>query len=202
MKTKFLVLAIAMLFASCARIPIQSIDLVTIIHDEGERMHQLNTALTDNLFTEKRQKIDDFIRLEYTPKFIGEFTAKIPENIDLKQELPGILASMIPLINERRDAMQSALELNRIKVIDKLNADFKDYEDACHELKTFLESAIKVDEERKKLEQQASGLTGNKIDFEKLESTIDNFIQDSGDLGDWGQNISNLNENVNTLLNK
>jgi hypothetical protein len=199
MKTKFLVLAMALLFASCARIPIQSIDLVTIIHDEGERMHQLNTALTNNLFAEKRQKIDDFIRLEYTPEFIEKITANIPENIDVKQELPGILASMIPVINERRDAMQSALELNRIKVIDKLNADFKDYEDACHELKTFLESAIKVDEERKKLEQQASGLTGNKIDFEKLEVSIDSFIQDSGD---WGQNISNLNENVNALINK
>jgi hypothetical protein len=110
-----------------------------------------------------------------------------------------MLASMIPVINERRDAMQSALELNRIKVIDKLNADFKDYEDACTELKTLLASAIKVDEERKKLQQQASGLTGNKIDFEKLEVTLDNFIQDSGD---WGQNISNLNESVNALLNK
>lgn len=199
MKTKFLVLAMAILFASCVRIPIQSIDLVTIIHDEGERMHQLNTALTNNLFTEKRIKIDEFIRLEYTPKFIEEFTAKIPENIDLKQELPGILAGMIPVINERRDAMQSALELNRIKVIDKLNADFQDYEDACNELKILLASAIKVDEERKKLEQQATGLTGNKIDFEKLEMTLDEFIQDSGD---WGQNISNLNENVNALLNK
>jgi hypothetical protein len=61
---------LAILFASCARIPIQSIDLVTIIHNEGERMHQLNTALTNNLFTEKRMKIDEFIRLEYTPKFI------------------------------------------------------------------------------------------------------------------------------------
>jgi len=199
MKTKILILSLAILFASCARIPIQSIDLVTIIHNEGERMHQLNTALTNNLFTEKRMKIDEFIRLEYTPKFIGEFTAKIPENIDIKQELPGMLASMIPVINERRDAMQSALELNRIKVIDKLNADFKDYEDACTELKTLLASAIKVDEERKKLQQQASGLTGNKIDFEKLEVTLDNFIQDSGD---WGQNISNLNESVNALLNK
>lgn len=199
MKTKFLVLTMAILFASCARIPIQSINLVTIIHDEGERMHQLNTALTNNLFAEKRQKIDDFIRLEYTPKFIGEFTARIPENIDVKQELSGILASMIPVINERRDAMQGALELNRIKVIDKLNADFKDYEDACNELKILLASAIKVDEERKKLEQQATGLTGNKIDFEKLEMTLDEFIQDSGD---WGQNISNLNENVNALLNK
>ena len=105
MKTKFLVLAMAILFASCARIPIQSIDLVTIIHDEGERMHQLNTALTNNLFTEKRTKIDDFIRLEYTPNFIGEFTARIPENIDVKQELPGILASMIPVINEQIKTM-------------------------------------------------------------------------------------------------
>jgi ABC-type transporter Mla subunit MlaD len=89
--------------------------------------------------------------------------------------------------------------VNRIKIIDKLNTYFQEYQLACDGLKKLLESAVKVDEERKKLLSQVSQLTKNKIDFDQLDSTIDKFIQDSGD---WGQNINNLNNNVNDLLTK
>jgi hypothetical protein len=199
MKSKLITLITCILLTSCAKIPVQSIDLISNIQTEGTRMHKLNILLTDKIFNEKRKKIDDFIRLEYTPNFMDEFTKKIPQNTDLKAELPSIMASIIPKINQRRDAMQNALEVNRIKIIDKLNTDFQEYQLACDGLKKLLESAVKVDEERKKLLSQVSHLTKNKIDFDQLDSTIDKFIQDSGD---WGQNINNLNNNVNDLLTK
>ncbi|PKP49395.1 MAG: hypothetical protein CVT92_15240 [Bacteroidetes bacterium HGW-Bacteroidetes-1] len=199
MKAKLLVLTIFLMITSCARIPIQSIDLMSNIQKEGERMHKINITLVNLIFNEKRQKIDNFIRLEYTPKYIEEITKLIPDNIDIKNELPHILNASMQKIIEKRGAMENALEINRIKILDRLNEDHRVFQLACDELKKLLVSAVKVDEERKKLLSQASQLSQNGVDFNKLESVLDRFIQDSSD---WGQNIYQLNENIDTLLNK
>ncbi|TBX66138.1 hypothetical protein EZL74_11155 [Flavobacterium silvisoli] len=198
-KIKVIIVIISIILASCSKIPTQSIDLMNNIQIEGQRMHTLNVMLTNKIFKEKRKKIDEFMKLDYTPKYIEEFIKKIPQNTDFKIELTNIMTSVIPKLNERRDAMQNTLESNRIKIIDKLNTDFQQYKTACDELKKLLESAVKVDEERKKLHSQVSQLTQNKIDFDQLDITIDKFIQDTGD---WGENINNLNSSVNKLINK
>lgn len=199
MRIKFIFFLISLLIASCAKIPMQSIALMASVKDEGKRMHTINTSLINELFNEKRKKIDEFIKKEYTPNFIEEFIKKIPSSTDVKLELPNILLSIIPKIIERRDAMQNALEVTRIKVIENLNQGYNDYEIACVELKKLLESAVQVADERKKNLQKASEFSKNKLDFEQLGVTVDSFITDSGD---FGKNVTNLNENVNKLLNK
>lgn len=197
MKAKLLILTILVLTTSCGRIPVQSVDLMTSIQNEGKRMHKVNLSMVNLFFNEKRQNIDNFIRLEYTPKYIEKLTEKIPEDVDVKKELPEILSISSKKINERRDAMHNTLEKNRIKILDKLNEDYKIYQNACIELKRLLESAVKVDEERKKLLNQASLLSENRVDFNQLEMVINNFIQDSGDLGNQ---INQFNESIDNLL--
>lgn len=169
------------------------------ISTEGKRMHQINNTLINKMFNEKREKIDEFIKNDYTPKFIEEFTKKTPLGTDLSNELPGMMKSIIPKIIERRDAMQNALEVNRIKVIEKLDQDYKEYETACHELKKLLESAIKVNEESKQLLNKTQELTGSKIDFDQIGGEIDKFILNTGDIG---QKINDLNEGLNKIINK
>jgi hypothetical protein len=199
MKIRLFFFGVIILFASCAKLPIQSVTLVESIMAEGKRMHSINKSLVNDFFNEKRNKIDEFIRKDYTPKYIEEFTKKIPNDVDIKAELPGIILSIIPKINERRDAMQNALEQNRIKILEKLNQDYDEYEIACIELKQLLESAVKVDDIRKKVLNKTSELTQNKLDFGQLEGTINGFITNSGD---FSQSLINLNEGVNKLLNK
>ncbi len=199
MKIKSFLFALILLIASCAKLPIQSLNLIDAISTEGKRMHQINLSMANKMFNEKRERIDEFIKNEYTPKFIEEFTKKIPAGTDLTNEMPNMMKSIIPKIMERRDAMQNALEVNRIKVIEKLDQDYKEYETACSELKKLLESAIKVNDERKKLLQKTQELTGNKIDFDQIGSQIDKFILNAGDLG---ENINGLNDGVNKILNK
>lgn len=200
MRTKLIIALIGILITtSCAKIPAQSIDLMTAIQSEGERMHKLNILLTDNIFNKKKKEIDEFIKSEYTPKFMDEFIKRIPAEVDVKKELPNIMLSVMPKINERRDAMQEALQANRLKVIEKLNTDYQEFKVACSELKNLLESAVKLDEERKKLLAQASKLTKNQIDFTQLESKLDTFVNDAGDVGN---NINILNDNINTILTK
>lgn len=199
MKSPIYILVLTFIFYSCAAtIPPQSITLTDAISEEGKRMHQLNLALLNNMFKVKRESIDSFIKNEYTPKYLEEFKKRIPEGVNVDAELPNMLAAVIPEINSRRDMMQSALENQRIKLVTKLEDDFKTYEDATLNLRKLLESAVKLDEENQKLYSQVYELSGNKIDLNKVENSINDFILDSGDVS---QNILKLNESINSIIN-
>lgn len=189
---------IAAFVVGCATIPPLSINLTDAISEEGKRMHQLNVVLLNKMFKEKRERIDNFIKNEYTPKYLEEFKKRIPEGVNVDAELPNILAEAIPEINSRRDMMQSALENQRIKLVAKLEEDFKTYEDAALKLRKLLESSVKLDEEKQKFISQIRELSGNKIDFNKVENSINGFILDSGDVS---QNILKLNNSINSIIN-
>jgi hypothetical protein len=191
-------LLVAAFVTGCATIPPQSIHLTDAISEEGKRMHQLNLALLNKMFKEKRERIDNFIKNEYTPKYLEEFNQRIPEDVNVNAELPNILAATIPEINSRRDMMQSALENQRIKLIRKLEDDFKSFEDAALKLRNLLESAVKLNDEMQKIYSQISSLSDNKIDMNKVENSINDFILDSGDVS---QNILKLNETINSMIN-
>jgi hypothetical protein len=199
MKSPIYILVLTIIFYSCsATIPPQSVTLTDAISQEGNRMHQLNLALLNQMFKEKRESIDSFIKNEYTPKYLEEFNKRIPDSVNVKEELPGILEATIPEINSRRDMMQSALENQRVKLVTKLETDYKAYEDAALNLRNLLESAVKLDEENKKLYSQVSELSGNKIDLNKVENSINDFILDSGDVS---KNILKLNDSINSIIN-
>ena len=196
---KIIYLFCVVVLASCAKLPIQTITLTDAIINEGKRMHELNLSLLNKMFNEKREKIDVFIKNEYTPKYLEEFKSRIPAGIDYEQEFPNMIQSIIPQINSRRDMMQSALESQRIKLATKLNIDFKLFEEASMKLRNLIESAIKVNEERKKAFEQVKGLTQNTIDLNQIETELDKFIIKSGDVG---ENINELNSTINSLLNQ
>jgi hypothetical protein len=164
---------------------------------EGSRMHQLNIALINKMFAEKRHKIDDFITNVYTPQYIQNFMAAVPANVDVEEELPEILNSIIPEINSRRDQMQTALEDQRVKLVTKLDQDYVVYMNASNELWKLLESSVKVDRERKEFFDSIKGMTNDKIDLNRVEGALDNFITDSGDVS---KSILDLNETINSII--
>ena len=166
--------------------------------DEGARMHSLNIRLLGNMFKEKSEKIDLFVKNEYTPKFIENFTKQIPKDTDLKKELPDIIAAITPRINARRDSMQDALEAQRRKLTTKLDHDFQEFNVAAATLKRLLNSAIKVDREREEFLQQIKSLSGGKIDLDKIESKLDEYTKKAGDIG---AEISNLDSSIDQIIN-
>lgn len=195
-------LLILILITSCAKMPIESITLTESIINEGQRMHELNVSLLNKMFLDKSESIDVFIKDEYTPAFLENFKKRIPPETDIEEELPRMLQAIVPKINGRRDMMQNALESQRLKLIEKLNLDFKMYEEATTELRNLIESAVKVNEERRKAYEKAANLTGGKIDLNQIETELDNFILKSGDISsDAGTIINGLDSKINSLIN-
>jgi len=194
---KGIIITMVLLASSCAKIPVESLTLTQMIASEGARMHQLNIVLINGMFKEKRVQVDLFIKDTYAPTLLKEFKSRVPDGTDLNAELPEMMESLIPKIMGQRDQMQAALEAQRIKLVTKLDADFANYKEATAILKELLESAIKVNDERKALLNQLNKLSGNKIDLAKIEESLDDFIIKGGNIGG---KITDLNQRINSLV--
>ncbi|MFN3299447.1 MAG: hypothetical protein ACK41Z_04565 [Sediminibacterium sp.] len=185
--------------AACTRIPLQSITLSERIQEEGARMHQLNLLLIQQLFAEKKARVNDFIKNEYTSSIIHKMTSDLEDDMDAKLALPQMMAAALPLINERQYTMQMALDSAKIKVVDQLNTDFAKYNMANIEMKRLLESAVKLNEEKKQLLNQSNWFKKKGIDYDQLAELLDRFVSSSGNVGGL---IVNLNKDLNKILNQ
>ena len=194
-----LIVGLGFTIVSCTRIPLQSITLSERIQEEGARMHQLNLLLINQLFSEKKARVNDFIKSDYTPSIIHKMTSDLDDDLDVKLELPQIMAAALPVINERQYAMQLALDSAKIKIVEQLNTDFAKYNLANTEMKRLLESAVKLNEEKKKLLNQSNWFKKKGIDYDQLAELLDRFVYSSGNIGGL---ILNLNKDLNKVLNQ
>lgn len=198
-KHPFKVFFIVFVFSSCAKIPIQSVNLIDALGENGYKMHQVNIMFLNGIFKAKKEKIDEFIKTEYSPYFIAAFQKNIPKDVDLKVELPNIMNAIAPKIAARRDSMQAALEQQRIKLTNKLEEDYKTFESATSELRRLLVSAAAVDKQRELLLSKTMELSRGVLDLDAVEGSIDRFIKLSGN---FGGDLSDLNSAINTIIKK
>ena len=185
--------------AACTRIPLQTITLSEKIQEEGDRMHRLNLLLVHQVFAEKKSRVNDFIQKEYTPKLVAKMTEDLADETDPRSVLPEMMAAALPLINERQYSMQLALDSAKTKLLDQLNADFKQYQLATTEMKKLLESAVKLNESKKQLLNQSQWLNKKGINYEQLAELLDRFIQSSGNIGGM---VVNLNKDLEKILER
>src|SRR5215203_2393166 len=130
--------------SGCVKIPVQSVALADAIQTEGERMHNMNVIFLNRIFDAKRESIEKFIKEEYTPVVVANFTTKVTKEFpqtDFKKEFPELLDALLPEINKRRDTLVRALDMQKEKIVEKLNADYKVFDNAVFEMKKLLESA-------------------------------------------------------------
>ena len=202
MKIIFQLGYLILLVSGCATIPVQSVALADAIQAEGERMHNLNVIFLNRIFDAKRETIERFIKEEYTPVVVANFTTKVNKEFpqtDFKKEFPDLLNALMPEINKRRDTLVRSLDLQKEKIVEKLNADYRMFDNAVFEMKKLLESAAKVDQQKQALYTQAKTLSNSRIDFNNLEVALDKFIHSSGNVA---AKIPELNNTVDQLLNK
>ena len=185
--------------AACTRIPLQTITLSEKIQEEGDRMHRLNLLLVHQVFAEKKSRVNDFIQKEYTPKLVAKMTEDLADETDPRSVLPEMMAAALPLINERQYSMQLALDSAKTKLLDQLNADFKQYQLATTEMKKLLESAVKLNESKKQLLNQSQWLNKKGINYDQLAELLDRFIQSSGNIGGM---VVNLNKDLEKILER
>ena len=100
----FLTITCCLAMASCAKMPIQAVELSHALKDEGQRMHEMNLALIDYVFNEKKHLIQEFIKTEYTPAVLENFKTLVPASTDFKKDFLDIMQAINPRIDARRDS--------------------------------------------------------------------------------------------------
>ena len=93
----------------------------------ARQTHQLNIALVNKLFNERRKRLNTFITNIYTPAIIEKYQNLLPTTIDYKKQLPNIVKSIIPVINRKRDSLQNLLDVQEQRILTNLNTNFINY---------------------------------------------------------------------------
>ncbi|MBP9882372.1 MAG: hypothetical protein KBF32_03140 [Chitinophagales bacterium] len=201
-KLLLLFLLVIALTTGCARIPAESVQLNNAIMIEGERMHNLNISLVNELFAEKQRAVSEFIERDYIPAIVKNFTGLVnPEDINA-ENLPDILLAIIPEITSRRDGMIQTLEEQRLKLVTKMDADYQVYYDASVTINNLLQSAVEVDKERAAFNDRIKQLSGQKIDLNKVEMSVDAFISKAGTSGSIQDAIAELDNTITEIINQ
>lgn len=190
-------LIFCIVLSSCAKIPVQSVELSQALKDEGERMHLLNLALIDKVFQEKRHLINEFITNEYTPEIVSNFKSLLPPGTDYEADFADMMQALYPRINARKDSLVTALDEQKSGIIDKLNQDYKVYASAFDELQNLLRSAARLNQKRTEVFQQIKSLTNNRLNLEGIDKALNKFIKDGGNIGDKAVILSN---SINSFL--
>ena len=175
-----LLLIVTTLFLSCASIPNATSILTKDVIDEGDAMHQLNISLVNQLFNEKRARLNTFITNKYTPAIIKKYQHLLPQDLDYKKELPNIIEAIIPVINRKRDSLQDLLLNQQQKIVSGLNTNFISYSKATSSLQNLINSAVKEKNAEQAALAEINQLTGNKLNFKQIENKLDSLLNKTG----------------------
>lgn len=195
--TLVLVCIAVLQLTSCARVPVQAVTLSAVLKDEGERMHNMNVMLVDYVFNEKKHLINEFIHNEYSPALIENFKALLPPGTDVKKDLVEIMQAINPKIEERRDSLTMVLQHQKNAITQKLNEDYKTYEQAFSAMQNLLLSASKLNSEREQVYENVKRLSNNRINLQGIDAALNQFIQGAGSVA---EKTALLTSTVQTFL--
>lgn len=180
MKFKIYSILISLFFVGCVSIPQSTVTLTQEVIKEADQMHQLNIALVNQLFEERKQVINAFITNQYTPSLVKKYEALLPDSLDYKKELPNIMKSIIPVINRKKDSLQNVLSNQQEQIITNLNNNYQTYSEASMTLQSLINSAVKLKTAENDALASIQKLTGDKVDIKKIESSIDGLLNKAG----------------------
>ena len=143
-------------------------------------MHQLNISLLNQLFNERRARLNNFITNTYTPAVIKKYQNLLPADVDYKEQLPNIIKAIIPVINRKRDSLQDLLLNQQQTLVTSLNTNFITYAKATSSLQNIVNSGVKIKDAEDNALSAINQLTGNKLNFKQVENKIDSLLNKTG----------------------
>ncbi|MFD0964487.1 hypothetical protein [Pseudofulvibacter geojedonensis] len=175
----FIALSIIVL-SSCASIPSSTTTLTQEVLKESSGMHSLNISLINQLYANRKEQVNNFITNTYTPALLDNFSKNLPDSLNYKEELPHILKSIIPIINKKKDSMQSVLDAEQNQLIAQLNKNYNNFSTAGTSLQNLINSAVKLKSEEKTAISAVQSLTKNTINISNIENKLDSLLIHSG----------------------
>ena len=170
----------SILLSSCASIPASTTTLTQEILKESSGMHTLNISLINQLYANRKEQINSFITNTYTPALLDNFSKNLPDSLDYKEELPNILKNIVPIINKKKDSMQSILDTEQGQLITQLNANYTNFSTAGVSLQNLIDSAVKLKTAEKSVMTSIQSLTNGSVNISNTVTELDSLLIHSG----------------------
>jgi len=165
---------------SCASIPASTTTLTQEILKQADEMNTLNISLINQLYATRKEQVNSFITNEYTPALLDNFAKNLPDSLDYKKELPNILISIVPIINRKKDSIQTILDTEQGQLISQLNTNYTAFNTAGTSLQNLIDSAVKLKTEEKSVMTAVQNLTNGKVNISEAETKLDSLLTQSG----------------------
>lgn len=165
---------------ACAKIPQQSVDLMEAMQKEGEKMHQLNMSMVNQLFVQQKKEVKQFVQEVYSPQLIRNFKTSLPNNTNYQEHFEDLTMALMPLVQNRQDSLIEALQTEKEKIQNKLSANYLVYTEAGNGLKKLLSSASKIEQQRTNLLQSVKTISNNQIDLLSLQAALEKYAHAAG----------------------
>ena len=150
-------LAVSLALAGCVSVPRQTVTLNEELGGMIAASKSSHLALLDQYTAERQQRIDDFMRHVWAPRFIKRFLAKIDFNeavcevkgkMDRALVVQDLAEAVSRKIFERRKALEDALRRTERLLRRKLRSHYAGLERANDAISTNLRSVLRVQQLR------------------------------------------------------
>ncbi|MGG8495066.1 hypothetical protein ACQY1Q_01505 [Tenacibaculum sp. TC6] len=167
---------LCMLTSACVTIPKSTNILTQQMAEETNNMHNLNISLVQQLFNERKQRLNTFITNKYTPSLIERYKKLLPDTINYKKELGNIITSIIPVIEAKKDSLNTILDNQEKQIISQLNTNYQKFTRASNSLQNLISSATKVNDSEENIIQSVDNITHNKFNLNAIENELDSLL--------------------------
>ncbi len=159
---KLLLAAVTVMLAACASIPPEAPELSAQLGQRISAIELAHQRLVGQFFTDRRQRVDDFVQQVWVPAFAAEFfndpvVDRMWKDVVASSD-PQDRLKFITIVGPRLQQKINAKRIELVKPLDDLEREVllrlkRDYDQARainNTLTAFLQSASKVDANRKR----------------------------------------------------
>lgn len=199
----------------CAFIPPEAPELSAQLGARVSALESAHIRLLQEFFLEKRRRIDDFIQQTWVPVFAQEFFGdarvdevwqQVVQSQDPKERLKFITLvgpKLQEKINRKRIELIQPLDELETTLKNKLKFEYDQVRAINNTLTAFLQSASKVEENRKRYLDMI-GITDKEVDkfVNETDQAVSELVGASRNIEDRIKNAEKYREKIKEILDK
>jgi hypothetical protein len=199
--------------AGCASIPPEAPELSAQLGARISSLEAAHVRLLQEFFLEKRRKVDDFIQEVWVSVFAQEFFADprvdaVWKQVVLSQDPKDRLKFIILVgpklqekINRKRTELIQPLDEIEATIKDKLKSEYDQTRAINNTLTAFLQSASKVEENRKRYLDMI-GITDKEVDkfVNETDQAVSELVDAARSIEDRAKDAERYREKIKSIL--
>lgn len=211
----WLFFAVTLALGGCASIPPEAPELSAQLGARISSLESAHVRLLQEFFLEKKRKVDDFIQEVWVPVFAQEFFGdsrvdamwkQVVQSQDPKDRVKFITLvgpKLQEKINRKRTELIQPLDELEAIIKNKLKSEYDQTRAINNTLTAFLQSASKVEENRKRYLDMI-GITDKEVDkfVNETDQAISELVDAARNIQDRAKDAERYREKIKGILDK